>query len=496
MRIAIGEFKHEVNTFSPVLTTLDTFRATHLLEGEEILPALAQTNTELWGFGQEAVRLNWEIAPLMAANALSGGPLTEETYRYLKDRFLDRLQQAGSLDALFLALHGAMVAHVSGGEDATGLFLQEIRQVVGADLPIIATMDLHANVTRQMVEHATAFIGYHTWPHIDLAERGREAAHLLHATVEQNIKPAMALSKLRMLVPVENGQTTSGPMAQLLAHLRAWEKEGQCLCGSVYLVQPWIDLSSTGCAVTIVTDGQPEQAQHLADQLAGEMWALRHDFEVALLSIDEALDLALAASGKPVVLADSADSTGSGAPGDSTAILRRLLERQITCRVLMPLVDKEAVQMAYQAGPDATTWFTLGGKVDTLYSQPVTLEATVEWVGEASFRFTGPVFTGQEVFMGRVAVLHINDIHILVSERPVWTVDPEMYRCVGLEPAEAQMVVVKSPNQFRAGYGPIAHQMMVVDAPGRASAKLRELPFQNLPRPFYPFDEDWPGAPW
>lgn len=139
---------------------------------------------------------------------------------------------------------------------------------------------------------------------------------------------------------------------------------------------------------------------------------------------------------------------------------------------------------------------TLGGRIDPVYSRPVSLEVEVEWVGEARFRFKGPVFTGQEANMGQVAVLRIWDIHILVSERPAWTVDPEMYRCVDLEPAEAQIVVVKSPNQFRAGYEALAHEIIVVDAPGCASANLRTLPFQRLPRPFYPFDEEWPDAPW
>jgi microcystin degradation protein MlrC len=347
-----------------------------------------------------------------------------------------------------------------------------------------------------MLSQATALIGYQSWPHVDLAERGQEAAGLLQATLAGQVRPVTALAKLRMILPVENGQTTSDPMAGLLGQARSWERAGRCLCGSIYLVQPWIDLPDVGCAVTVVTNGDQTQAQRLADQLAGEMWQRRRDFEVELISLDAAIDRALQATGRPVVLADSADSTGSGAPGDSTAILARLLDRQVSCRVLLPIVDKEAVQAAFAAGQRATLRLTLGGKIDPLYSRPVPLEAQVEWLGEATFRFKGPVFTGQELAMGPVAVLRVRDIFILASQRPTWTVDPEMYRSVGLEPTEAQIVVVKSPNQFRAGYEPIAHEILVVDAPGRASANLRNLPFQRLSRPFYPFDEDWPGAPF
>lgn len=496
MRIAIGEFKHEVNTFSPVLTTLDTFKTYQLLEGEDILRVLRQTNTELWGFWQEAVVQNWEVVPLVAANALSGGPLTAETYLYLKDQFLRRLQEVGRVDALFLALHGATVANVPGGEDATGLFLRELRHIVGDQMPVIVTLDLHANVTSQIVQHATTVIGYRTWPHVDLAERGQEAAQFLARIFTNQIKPTTALAKLPMILQVENGQTTSGPMATLLTELRNWENAGQCLGGSIYLVQPWMDLPAVGCAVTIITHNDPAHAQNLADELALQMWQIRRDFEIKLVPLNEAIEQAAKAAGKPVVLADSADSTGSGAPGDSTSILQQLLTQQIACKVLLPIVDKPAVQAAAEAGVGASLSLTLGGRIDPVYSRPVSLEVEVEWVGEARFRFKGPVFTGQEANMGRVAVLRIWDIHILVSERPAWTVDPEMYRCVDLEPAEAQIVVVKSPNQFRAGYEALAHEIIVVDAPGCASANLRTLPFQRLPRPFYPFDEEWPGAPW
>jgi microcystin degradation protein MlrC len=409
---------------------------------------------------------------------------------------LYHLQAVGPVDGIFLALHGAMVAKVPGGEDATGLLLRQVRSIVGDNLPIVATLDLHANVTQQMTDLVTALVGYRTWPHVDQAERGQEAADLLLATIRGVVRPIVALSKPRMILQVENGQTDTGPMAQLMSQARAWEADGKCLNGSVFLVQPWLDVPELGCAVTIVTDDDREGAQQLADQLGNTAWDRRHAFDTPLVPIDQAIDRAIRASGKPVVLADSADSTGSGAPGDSTAILRQLLEREITCCALLPMVDKEAVQAAHDAGLSASLRLSLGGKLDTVYSQPIDLEVEVEWLGETSFRFDGPVFRGLEVQMGRVAVLRVRNTHILVSERPMWTVDPGLYRAVDLEPTDAQIVIVKSPNLFRAAYGPIAHDIIVVDAPGLASPNLRILPFRRLPRPFYPFDEDWPGAPW
>jgi microcystin degradation protein MlrC len=496
MRIAVGEVKQETNTFSPLSITLEDFTAEHLLEGENVLRGLGGTNTEVWGFTKRARVLDAEIVPLFAASAISGGPLGSDTFSYLQDRLLCQLEAAGPLDGVFLALHGATVAQVPGGEDASGLLLRKVRRVVGSEMPIVVTLDLHANVTDQMCKLATAIIGYRTWPHIDQAERGAEAADLLVATLRGECRPTMALSKLRMLLQGENGQTTSGPMAEIVRLARSWEAEGKCLSASAFLVQRWLDLPEMGCATIVVTDGDGERAQILADRLGQAFWDRRKAFDVRLVPIDEALQRAEEAPGKPVVLADSADSTTSGAPGDSTVLLSRLMAREVACRTLLPMVDAAAVQAAHEAGVGRARCFSLGGKLDNVFSRPIELRAEVEWLGEPSFQFGGPVLTGVEVQMGRVAVLHVRDMHILVSERPLWTVDPGLYRAVGLEPTEAQIVVVKSPNMFRAAYGPIAHEIMVIDAPGLASPKAEILPFERLPRPFYPFDQDWPGAPW
>jgi microcystin degradation protein MlrC len=496
MRLAVAEIKQEANTFSPVATTLDTFRAEHLLEGRGILTALADTNTEVCGFVDRVAREDVEIVPLIAASAVSSGPWSAECYSYLRDGLLNRLSDAGPVDGLFMALHGAMVADAAGGEDASGLLLRQARGLVGQAVPVVVTLDLHAVVTQQMVDHSTAIIGYRTWPHVDQADRGVEAAEVLLGTLRGQVMPVTALSKLRMILQVENGETTSEPMAGLLRQARAWEESGECLSASVFLAHPPLDLPEHGCAITVVADDDTAKAQELADRLGKAMWDRRADFDVELVPVDEALDRALHATGRPVILADAADSTGSGAPGDSTAILRRLVEREIGCRALVPMVDREAVAIAHGAGVGASVSLMLGGKLDPIFGRPLDLQATVEWLGTPSFRFGGPVYTGVEVQMGPVVVLRVNDTHVLVSEQALWTIDPALYRAVGLEPAEAQIVVVKSPNTFRAPYGPIAHDMIVVDAPGLSTPNLHALPFRRLPRPFYPFDEEWAGAPW
>jgi microcystin degradation protein MlrC len=499
VRIGIAGIQHEANTFSEVKTTEEDFAARTLLEGRNILPALRGTNTEIWGFARRLRELEpeAETVPLLFASAVSGGSVTEKAYHNLWERLRAHIESSLPLDGLFMAMHGAMVVDgVPGGEDATGLILSGVRSVLGDDLPVIVTLDLHANVTERVACLATALIGYRTWPHIDQAERGAEAADLITKTLAGEVRPVTSLSRTRMILQVENGQSGSGPMAELLARLRSWESKRRCLSGSVFLVQPWMDLSDIGCSVAVVTDGNVEAGRSLADTLAVEMWRKRHDFDMPLVPIGEAIERSIRAKGRPVVLADSADSTGSGATGDSTAILRELQSRGANCEALLTIVDEEAVDQAFSAGQGGSLELSLGGKRDKLFGRPLDVKADVLYLGEPSFRFSGPFQTGMEFPMGRVAVLGIGGIRILVSRRPLVTVDPELFRTVGLEPLEAQIVVVKSPNLFKAAYGPIAHEIIMVDSPGLATSKIKSLPFERIPRPFYPFDEDWEGAPW
>lgn len=495
MRIAVGEIKQEANTFSPILTTLADFRAEHLLVGQEVL-GLTGTQCEIGGFLTAAITGGHQVVPLLAGSAISGGALSLECHEWFEQHLCRELQANLPVDAVYLALHGAMVSDVPGGEDATGLLLSKVRELAGPGVPVMATLDLHANVTRLMVESSSALIGYRTWPHVDQAERGAEAAALLERTVAGHCIPTAALSKLRVILPVENGQTSAGPMADLVSMARCLEAAGACLSASVFLVQPWLDVPETGCAVVIVTDDDGDAAQRLADRIALEMWQRRDAFIAHLIPVEEAVDRALAANGKPVVLADPGDSTSSGAPGDSTAILEQLLARNVTCPVLLPIVDREAVRLAQEVGKGRRIALELGARFSAPFSHPVHIEAEVRFVGPASFRFAGPVLTGMEVKMGMTAVLSTGPISIVVTERPTWTVDPGMYRAVGLEPDEAQVVVVKSPNMFRAAYAEMAHEIIVVDTPGVASSNLLSLPFTRLPRPCYPFDKDWAGAPW
>lgn len=494
LRYVAAQWIHEANTFSPSLTTLENFRAWAFLEGEESVRARQKnTRSGLAGFIASAEEMDFQLAPVMSACAYSSGPLTRDTYDLILERLLRHIEAALPADGILIAAHGAMVAEHE--PDATGAALQAIRQLVGSEIPVVVTLDPHANVTQQMLRQADALVGWRTYPHIDQFESAQRAAALMCGISAGQIKPAMAMCKLPMIVPAEGQQTTHGPGHILKNHAEALDVRPDIATASFFTVQPWMDLSDMGCSVVVVAaDGSMQTAMAEADRFGRRLWDLRGEFDVELVPVEEAIDRALAASGRPVVLADSADA--SGAPRDSTGILKALLKRQVQETCLLTVVDPEAVDELSRAGVGADVDIMVGGKRDHISNSPARVLGRVHRLIEGGyFIFRGQFNTGVRCDMGRVAILQAGGVMILIPELMVNTADPEVYRSVGLEPLDARIVVVKSPTLFRANYSEIAHDMILVDAPGLSSGNLRQLPFTHLERPFYPLDEDWPDYP-
>jgi microcystin degradation protein MlrC len=254
-------------------------------------------------------------------------------------------------------------------------------------------------------------------------------------------------------------------------------------------VQPWLDVPDLGMNVLVTTDGDEALARQTARTLAIETWRQRESFAVDLVPVDEAIRRAQEVEEGLVVFADSADSTGSGSPGDSTAILAGLLRSDLTRPAFLTVVDPEAVAIALKAGVGAQITLPIGGKIDHIFNRPVEVTAkVVKLFSDGKFRMSGPAFTGLDIAMGGTAVLEAGQVKILLTERRVWTNDPALYRAVGLEPTQAQIVVVKSPNLFRASYEPIASRIIIVDGPGASTSNYARLPFTRIPRPIFPLD--------
>jgi len=457
-----------------------------LYAGEAIVDIFAGTNTELGGFIEVAQRSGVELVPLLAASAVPSGILTRETFETLRDRLVAGIRESHGFDGVLLALHGALVAE--GYEDGDGELLAEVRVVVGPKIPIVATLDLHGNLTERMVRSADALIGYDRLPHTDAGEKGEKATTLLINILRGEARPTMAWQKIPMLATPENAHTLFGPMAELVAVSKDIEREPGILSTSIFAVQAWLDVAELGWTTLVVTDGEPALAVDKARELARLIWARRNDFAVDAIPVSAAIDRALALLEGPAIFANSADNTGGGAPGDNTAVLEGLLKAQLQEPALLTIVDPIAVQQAIAAGVGNHVTLEVGGHVDNIYCRPVSLTAYVKTITNGRYRYRGTSYTGTEVNMGRTVVLQIGGIHLVTCELKSMTIDPELYRSVGLEPRWARIVVVKTASGFRSGYADIAKAIYILDTPGFCPPNLHQLTYLRAPRPLFPLD--------
>jgi len=486
MAVAVGSVQQETNTFSPVGTRYGDFDPVF---GGDVLDRHAGKPTEVGGFLDVLRRSGKRVAPVMAAWAITANRLARADFGRLLGDFTRRLRAAGRPEAVLLALHGAQAAE--GEDDVSGALLERARRVVGPAVPVVATLDLHANVTPRMVGHADLLVGYHTYPHVDLYETGVKAARLALRMVRGGFEPEMALRKLPLIVPAETMPTTAGPMRRLIDAARRLEESGRAQAVSVFGVQPWLDVRPMGCSVVAVTDRDRGRAARHADLLGRRFWESRKEFDVRLTPVREALRRAARIEGGPIVLAESSDSTGSGSPGDSTGVLRALLAAKLDAPSAIFVVDPIAVARAVEAGTGAELDVSLGGRFDRRNSTPVRVRARVRLLSDGRWSPTIRGYSaGTEISMGRSAVIEAGSVRILVSERPVMTLDPELYRSHGIDPCRMKIVVVKSPAGFRAAYEPIAKAIFIVDTPGVSTANLLSLPFRRVPRPLYPLDPE------
>jgi microcystin degradation protein MlrC len=491
VRIAIGQFMEESNTFVRQSADLEHFRATQLLYGRELVERLQGTRAEVGGFLDTLGPAGVEVIPTIAANAVSSGPVTRATFEHVRDALIERLAAAGPVHGVLLALHGAMV--LEDAPDGEGELLAAVRKAIGPAVPLVATLDLHATITPRMVEEADALVGYDTYPHIDLYETGAKAAALLLRTIRGEVRPVTLFARSPMLVPAEGQGTGDQPMAGLMAEAKRLEARPGVLAVSLFPVQPWLDIPETGFSVMAVADGHQRavEIEPMVRQLAWQAWESRRRFAVDLLTVDEAIRRALAGEGGPYVLSESADSTGSGSPGDSTHVLERLLALGVRERCLVTVVDAPAVARAIAAGVRADVTTTVGGTLDPRYNRPVHVTGRVRILSDGRFTSSDKKSAGVEFQMGRAAVIEVGRVAVLATERPAFTFDPALYRSVGLEPRDAKIVVVKSPLQFRDGYGDIARACWVVDTPGPSTARVERLDWQRRSQPLFPFEDDF-----
>ncbi|MBI3825215.1 MAG: M81 family metallopeptidase [Candidatus Rokubacteria bacterium] len=487
MRFFIAMVSHETNTFSTIATDHRQFEARELRYGGELLEAYRATGTCLGGMIDEATARGIALAPSLAAAASPAGRVTKAFHEEAKARLVADLKSAGPLDGVLLDLHGAMVPE--GLDDGEGDLLRAVRGVVGDRMPIAVTLDFHANLSDDMVRLATLLHGYKTYPHVDMAERGREATVRLADVVAGRIRPTVAFRRPAMLPPIAGQLTTRGPMRRLYDMADTMERDPRVVTVSVFAGFPLADIRDAGLSIYVVTDGDPDLAERLADDLERTAWEHRREFLHQAPPVADAVARALAVDGRPVILADIADNTGGGAAGDGTEILRELLRLRARETTVACLWDPTAAQACARAGVGATLTLDVGGKVDDRHGAPVRVTGRVRTLSDGRFVHKGPMMRGLEGRLGATAVLEVDGVKIILISHRWQTLDPEMIRFVGIEPERERILVIKSSVHYRAAFEPIVHTIIEVDAPGLSSSNLARFTFVNVRRPIFPLDD-------
>lgn len=486
MRIAIAEVGQETSSFSPVLTTLDTFRQYGLYEGDEVVHKRSEGTGAIAGLFAAARADNLTFTPLPIVSAWAGasGPLTPETLHHFRRQISAGLERLLPIDGFFFSLHGA--AEAQDDPDVEGALLAAARAVLGPSIPIVVPYDHHANVTGRMMAHATAMVGHRTQPH-DPFDTGFHAAQLLFAILQQRARPTVAWHKIPLIAHQEQFLTSQGPMKRWFDRARAMEQIPGVLSASPFPMQPWLDVPEGGWSTVVITDNDPALARRLSAELAQMAWEMRDDFWVfAGIPAAEAVRRAEAADHGLVILSDHGDSVFGGATGDSTVILREMLAQRIQSTALAPIVDAAAAQAAFAAGVGSELTLELGGKLDPHFGQPLPITVTVQQLAEGVLE---AAIIGRSSFdMGKTALLSAGPIQIVVSEQVgVGGNHPIVYRRFGLEPAQAKMVVLKTASNFQY-YSEFAGEILRVDTVGPTMSHLEQFPWRKLPRPIYPFD--------
>ncbi len=498
MRIVTGGIAQETNTFQRELTTLADFQRPGfgtIVRGQQLLD-LEGTGTVYGGTVAEAKRLGVELIPTTYGSVMPGGRVTREAFDTLRDEIVAGIRAALPVDGVFLVLHGAMA--LENDDDGETLLIQAVRDVVGPSMPIVAPLDLHTNLSDDMVAGVDALVGYKEYPHVDMPETGARALQILVASIQQGTRLAMAHTRLPLIVPNQAMVTTwQSPLKIAIDRAREIEREPGVLAATVLGGFPFADVPFAGVATIVVTEDDPALARRCADELAAICWERRDAFTIRPTPVAEAITEAMTApAGSVYVLADIADSGASGTAGDGTAVLQGLLDAGARSAAVAQIMDREAVAACVEAGVGSTVTLTVGGRHDRLHGPPVEVTGTVRLIHEGSFPLAGPMGAGTIASRGRTVVLEIGGpggIELQLTELRGHPHDLNYFRAFGIEPTERRILVLKSAAHFRAAFEPIASKVTEVDAPGISSPKLTTFQYQRLRRPIYPLD---PKATW
>lgn len=489
VHLIAGGIMHETHTFSAEPTLLESFT---LSRGDDCA-SFANTNHSMGGVVDACRDLGIQLSFSSLRGRKSTSPVTTDVFDTIVGDLLDGIEKQLPADGVVLTLHGAMVAE--GHPEADAEIVRRVRALMGPDVPIAVTLDLHANIGQSLVDAATIIVGYDTYPHIDASERAQEAVHLLVRTINGELNPVMALVKPPILAVPQAMFTSEHPFKTIFDHAFAMEREGRALTITVSGGFAYADAPATGMSILVTTDGDHDAARSMANELAELAWELRDDMRITNTAPEDAVAEAIAYPDGTVILVDVGDNIGGGTPGDGTVLLSELL-RQGSRDAVMVIADAEAVQDAFAAGVGGTVNTRVGGKTDDRHGRPVDISGRVRLLTDGHWVHEGPENAGVPVDSGPTAVVDVNDVTLILNSRKTGPGDQQQLRSVGIDPLRQKIIVMKAAVRWRGGFGPIARHAIHVDTPGLGDVDLSQFEFHHLSRPIHPLDQidHWEGG--
>jgi microcystin degradation protein MlrC len=482
-RIAVGGFLHETNTFAPTKADYDAFMhgsgRTSIADASSVLKTVRNINAGQAGFIDVAETNGWDLVPTIACAANPSAHVTEDAFERIVKVMVERIAAAGPIDGVYLDLHGAMVSeHLDDGE---GEILSRVRKVIGPDVPLVASLDLHANVTPEMMAYADALIAYRRYPHTDMADTGRASARHLALLLDSKQRFAKAFRQLPFLIPISWQCTNDHPAKGIYERLATCQNEA---VPTLSFAPGFPAADFMHCGPSVFAYGRTQaDADAAAEALVALITGHETDFDGRIYSPDEgvrhAMELAKDAS-KPIVIADTQDNPGAGGDSDTTGMLRALVRNRAQRAAIGMIYDPESALAVHAAGEGATVTLSLGGKSGIPGDAPYEESFVVEKLSDGRFVAPGPFYGGRKMEMGPSACLRIGDVRVVVSSHKAQLADQSMYRHVGIEPTGQAILVNKSSVHFRADFEPIAEKLLICAAPGAMPADPATLPWRRL----------------
>ncbi|MBI1776391.1 MAG: M81 family metallopeptidase [Proteobacteria bacterium] len=484
-RVLVGGTWHETNSFSPIRTDLSAFHRYLYLEGDAVISGSSGTNTEIGGMIDGAEANGIELLPTVFAGAAPSGMVDPAVLEQVIERICRGVDEFGRIDGVLLTVHGAMVA--DDIDEADAYLVSRVRDKVGPAIPIVVTFDLHANLSAAIVDAADVLIGYDTLPHVDMGDRGREAAHVIARLIAENKRPSKAFRKLPLITPPQMQSTHESPMREIMALREEIERGPGVLTASVVAGFPYCDIPHLGMAVVVY--GEAQIVGPAADRLAEAVWSRRDQFKPALVSPEEAVRFAVSANRGPIFLVEPADNIGGGAPGDGTYLLKALIEAKAAGAAVV-IWDPEAAAEACRIGLGGRFKGDVGGKTLALHGPPVGVEGRISFAGPVRYKRDAAWMNGQPTDLGLCAAIEMGGVKVIVTTERAIPFDTMHLRIPGAMPEATKTMTLKCAVAWSGAFGAMAQGQVYVDTPGVCSSNLERMPYTRLTHKLYPLARD------